>query len=237
MIRSFKYIFRQYLLIVFAVACVVALLLLLDSSVKGSDSVSKEDEQYVTVIEEGMQTTENGAPKLVGKVSREKVNSVLLSQPIAGIPKPNAIPPKPLPKEDLATSPYASLIDDIDEYDRETFARLIYHESRGKGGEAVAEVVLNRMLNDQFPSTLQDVVYEENQFSPADILFTAKIKEPEAFDDCERIVEEVLDPNYRPTLPGYYLYFNSIEPGSEDYCWLGGNVFYGLPSDKDDYRS
>ena len=129
-------------------------------------------------------------------------------------------------EEPTATSPYADLLDDIDSDDREVLKRLIYHECRGNGGEAVAEVVLNRMQDSRFPDTLQGVVYESGQFTPASFLFSASINEPGPFEECGRIVNEVLDPNYQRTLPANYVYFNSIGPGSSDYVWKGGNVFY-----------
>ena len=105
--------------------------------------------------------------------------------------------------------------------------RLTYHESRGEGGAAVVETVFNRMLDDEFPDSVYDVVYQKNQFEPAQGLYSWLIKEPEAYANCERIVSEVMDPYYEPVLPSYYLYFNNFGADSDDYCWLGGNVFYG----------
>lgn len=130
--------------------------------------------------------------------------------------------------EPVATSPYADLLDDIDSEDKEVLKRLIYHECRGKGGEAVAEVVLNRMQDGRFPDALQGIVYAPGQFTPASFLFSADINEPGSFEECGRIINEVLDPNYQRTIPANYVYFNSIGPGSSDYEWRGGVTYSTL---------
>lgn len=129
--------------------------------------------------------------------------------------------------EPVSVNRYSDVVPTITDDERDMLVRLVYHESRGIGGEYVMEVVLNRMLDDEFPSDVSDVVYQRNQFSPASGLYSYPINEPDAFALCQEIVETVLSPDYQPELPSYYLYFNSIGPNSEDYVWKGGNVFYG----------
>ena len=54
--------------------------------------------------------------------------------------------------------------------DVELLARLVYLEARNQpevGQRAVVEVVLNRTLDDRFPNTGHDVIYQKNQFSTA----------------------------------------------------------------------
>ena len=126
---------------------------------------------------------------------------------------------------------YASLVNLISDDDKELLARLIYHESRGVGGEAVCETVFNRMLSDEFPNTVHEVIHQTNpiQFSPASILWTAKIDEPEALERCREIVDEVLyaDDSNR-FIPVDYCFFNSLKirtPREGDYEY-GGNVFF-----------
>ena len=86
---------------------------------------------------------------------------------------------------------YASLVNLISDDDKELLARLIYHECRGVGGEAVCETVFNRMLSDEFPDSVYDVINQKNQFEPAGILWSAEIKEPEAMVRSREIVDEV----------------------------------------------
>lgn len=125
---------------------------------------------------------------------------------------------------------YAGIIPSISDSDRDILVRLVYHESRGIGGEAVMETVLNRMLDDEFPDTVEGVVYQKNQFEPAKGLYTYPIKEPDSYALCEEVVEKVLSADYGPILPSYYLYFNNFGADSDDYEWHGGNVFYGYPA-------
>lgn len=81
--------------------------------------------------------------------------------------------------EDLTVEPepenrYAELhFSDEDVY---ILACLVYHEARGESFEgqvAVVEVVLNRMLSDYFPDTVEEVVFQKYgdvwQFSPRSV--------------------------------------------------------------------
>lgn len=93
--------------------------------------------------------------------------------------------PEPTPAAEAVTeSPepanrYAGLtITDEDVY---ILACLVYHEARGEcfeGQVAVIEVVLNRVLSDYFPDTVEEVVFQKYgdvwQFSPAPYLYTAE---------------------------------------------------------------
>ena len=70
---------------------------------------------------------------------------------------------------------------EITEDDVYTLACLVYHEARGEcfeGQVAVVEVVFNRMISDQFPDTVEEVVFQKYgdvwQFSPAPYLWTAE---------------------------------------------------------------
>lgn len=58
----------------------------------------------------------------------------------------------------------------LSEDDLELLARLVYLEARGEpydGQVAVAEVVLNRVVSDRFPDTVEEVIYQTGQFTPA----------------------------------------------------------------------
>lgn len=65
---------------------------------------------------------------------------------------------------------YYEIIKDMTGNDREILARLARLEAENQsleGQMAAIEVVLNRIMSDEFPNTLTDVVYQKNQFSPA----------------------------------------------------------------------
>lgn len=56
----------------------------------------------------------------------------------------------------------------VTQADIDLMAKLVYAESRGEpfdGQIAVASVVLNRVLNDKFPNTISEVIFQKNAFS------------------------------------------------------------------------
>lgn len=87
--------------------------------------------------------------------------------------------PEEPPVEPEQENRYAELhFSDEDVY---ILACLVYHEARGESFEgqvAVVEVVLNRMLSDYFPDTVEEVVFQKYgdvwQFSPAPYLYSAE---------------------------------------------------------------
>lgn len=91
-------------------------------------------------------------------------------------------------------------------------ACLVYHEARGESFEgqvAVVEVVLNRMLSDYFPDTVEEVVFQKYgdvwQFSPAPYLYSAEPNKEQylavhtAIEEREHILSE--DTVYFSTAP------------------------------------
>lgn len=78
-------------------------------------------------------------------------------------------PPKPEPEP----AAYQEIADVITDDEIEMLARLLFLEAGNQsveGQRAVIEVVFNRLLSDEFPNTLNDVVYAKNQFSPAHLI-------------------------------------------------------------------
>ena len=82
---------------------------------------------------------------------------------------------------------YASLVNLISDDDKELLARLIYHESRGVGGEAVCETVFNRMLSDEFPDSVYDVINRENQLSRPAFYGRLRLKSPKLWPAVVRL--------------------------------------------------
>lgn len=119
---------------------------------------------------------------------------------------------------------YASIT--LTDEQNELMARLIYHECRGIGGAAVAETVFNRMLSNEFPSTVEDVIYMKNAFSPSGILWTARIDEPEALERCREIPREVLNSDTYLLPSTDYCYFHAGHATLQGDYEYGGNVFY-----------
>ena len=132
-------------------------------------------------------------------------------------------------KQEPITGRYASISEEITQKERGLLALVIYHESRGEcveGQEAVAEVVFNRYLSHfDGKTTIEDLIYAENQFSCSPYLTTAAIHEPEclatAFDVLDRVIDET-EYNVKDT----YMYFNTKQPKTSDYVKIGNHYFY-----------
>lgn len=104
------------------------------------------------------------------------------------VPEPT---PDPLPF-------YYEIIKDMTGNDREILARLVRLEAEDQsleGQMAVVEVVFNRMLSDEFPDTLEEVIYQKNQFSPAKFIesTTALQKSYDAVDAVFKETETIVD--------------------------------------------
>ena len=112
---------------------------------------------------------------------------------------------------------YTYLCDD----DIDLIAAIVWLEARGEpfeGQQAVAEVVLNRMMSDDFPDTVKDVLYQQGQFQPA-----AYLDQAEPADEQYDAVEAAL---YGPNiLPVDVVFFSTS--GENDNVWggIGGHVF------------
>lgn len=100
-------------------------------------------------------------------------------------------------------------------------AAAVYLEARGEsaeGQQAVAEVVLNRVLADNFPGTVHDVLYQPGQFTPAD-----KIAETTPTDAQYEAVEAALSGDN--ILPVDVVYFSTSGENSRIWGTIGGHVF------------
>ncbi len=134
--------------------------------------------------------------------------------------------PEEPPVEPEPENRYAELhFSDEDVY---ILACLVYHEARGESFEgqvAVVEVVLNRMLSDYFPDTVEEVVFQKYgdvwQFSPAPYLYSAEPDKEQylavhtAIEEREHILSE--DTVYFSTAP-YNESVDMIIIGNHYFC-------------------
>lgn len=117
---------------------------------------------------------------------------------------------------------YTTIANHITENERETLARLVYLKARGQsylGQKAVVEVVLNRVLSDEFPNTIDDVIYQKNQFSPAKYIETTTPTQIQ-YD----VVDEVLSEIY-PVLNTNVLFFSTKQYNDLLYEKIGDHYF------------
>lgn len=118
------------------------------------------------------------------------------------------------------TNAYSEI--EITEDDIELMAQLVYHEARGEssdGQKAVVEVVLNRVLDNEFKDTVYDVIYEKRQFSTA-----SKLKGTTPNSDNYEVVRYVVE-NGPTILSTDYLYFSVGKSNGHNFTKLGGHWF------------
>lgn len=105
--------------------------------------------------------------------------------------------------------------------EREMLARLIYLEAGAESfqcQQACAEVVLNRVAAENFPDTVEAVIYQEGQFTPA-----ARIAGTTATEAQYSAVDAALEGDN--LTPADVVYFNTT--GENDRVWgtIDGVVF------------
>lgn len=134
--------------------------------------------------------------------------------------------------------PEPTIYDEIDQEQFVCLAHNIYFEARGEsalGQRAVAWVTINRMLNNQFPDTICDVVWQDSQFS-----WTINGKDKQPQDDqalalAEAMAREVLK-NYNirpdPTEGSLFFHADRVSPSwSESFnrvVQIDAHIFYNL---------
>ena len=138
--------------------------------------------------------------------------------------------PEPIIEEPVVTR-YSAIAESISQKEKGLMAMVVYHESRGEphdGQRAVAEVILNRTLSDQFPGTIEKVIYQKYngkyQFSCAPALTTAAIQEPGALANCFDVVDEVLEET-EYAVPAHYYFFSTGSTKKADHIKIGHHTF------------
>lgn len=120
------------------------------------------------------------------KESENSLEGLLISQPISEEPqtanleiqpalyKSSALTVKTLTvneiiiEEEVIVNPYIEIIENLTEYEKELIYKITFAEAGNQeeeGQRAVIEVILNRVLSDDFPSTVEGVLSQKNQFS------------------------------------------------------------------------
>ena len=106
--------------------------------------------------------------------------------------------------------------------DVDTLARLVWLEARGEpfeGQRAVVEVVFNRMLSPSFPDTVEAVVYQAGQFTPA-----VYIGDTVATDQQYEAVAAALQGN-EPITDADVVYFSTSAQNQRVFAIIGNHVF------------
>lgn len=112
--------------------------------------------------------------------------------------------------------------------DLNLLAAIVQCEVGGCGKElknAVANVVLNRVEDSRFPSTIKKVIYAKRQFSPAHNGRLLKVLKNGAEKSCLEAAQWALDGNNNVS---GYLYFDS-KPHKGGYLKMGPAYFWKTP--------
>lgn len=141
-------------------------------------------------------------------------------------PKPLTTVSLPLPEEP-APGRYADIAETITDEELALSALTIYHEARGESYEcqkAVFEVILNRVLDDRFPNTISEVIYQPGQFTTAKLLTTAPIQEPACLAIAFQVVEDVLEET-EYVLGDTYIYFATSKVNGKNHIKIDETYF------------
>lgn len=121
---------------------------------------------------------------------------------------------------------YTEVIDNLSDYDKELICRVLYREAGGEeedGQRAVVEVILNRLLSEKYPNTIEEVLSQENQFSTW--IYRAGVSE-ENIANSALIIEKVYNEE-NSILNEEYVYFNSLEDPIMNNRRKIGNHWFG----------
>jgi len=117
---------------------------------------------------------------------------------------------------------------DITPEEIELLARLAWREARGEkllGMRLVVEVVLNRVLNEHFPDTIYDVLYQPGQFAP-----DYGVPELDEITPTEDQYEAVrLAITETPILEPDVVFFATTPLYGEIFLHVGGHYFTRYP--------
>ncbi len=118
---------------------------------------------------------------------------------------------------------YADIAASITENERELLAKATYLEAGNQsmtGQRAVVEVILNRVMDDKFPDTIEAVLYQPGQFTTAPNLASATPSEEQY-----RAVDLTLETS-TPILEPYVLLFaTNIPDWQTKYEKIGAHYF------------
>jgi len=118
----------------------------------------------------------------------------------------------------IVQPPRAPRFSSVSDKDKHCLALNVYFEARGEstvGQEAVAWVTLNRVVDNEFPSNICDVVWQDQQFSWTHDGKSDRPKDQVAWATAQVIAGEVLEA-YRverdPTEGATYFHSDSVKP-------------------------
>lgn len=191
-------------------------------------------EQTEIVEETTEEIVEESTVEVTEELSEETVETTEAEIDIGG--NCNYEEPTPEVSSEAVDEPVAGeTVSDIDEYDAELLAIAIYQEA---GGDAccdacrrrVADIVLNRVADDRFPNTIEEVLTQESQYGRlhwTGVVWADRASNPneaEAVERARRIAREVLEGNHSDVYGEGYIWQAGFIQGSDGF-WCCGHWF------------
>jgi spore germination cell wall hydrolase CwlJ-like protein len=134
------------------------------------------------------------------------------------------------PEVSEAIEPVERMVLDLSDDDIYLIACQVYVEAGAEpydGMVGVANVIINRVLSDQFPNTVSGVIYQSGQFPPAHNGVLDRVLAKGPGDTC---MQATLDALHGVSTVGDYLYFNMARGVNKSRCsrymQIGDTVFY-----------
>ena len=109
----------------------------------------------------------------------------------------------------------------LTDQEMDLLAKVVWAEARGEspeGQQAVAEVIFNRLVSDDFPDTVRGVLYAENQFPSTELLKDAAPTQAQ-YD----AIENALSGPY--ILPEEVVYYATYPVTDQVWGSIGGHIF------------
>ena len=100
-------------------------------------------------------------------------------------------------------------------------AKLVYVEARGEsedGQQAIAEVVLNRLVSEDFRGSVTDMINDESQFVPHKLILTAEPSQAQ-YEAIERAISGPY------VLPKEVTFYGRVRTTDSVWGTIGGHIF------------
>lgn len=136
---------------------------------------------------------------------------------------PSEMPEEPFvykePVREYVEPRYGSL--KLTDEETKLLAKLIYVEARGEseeGQQAIAEVVLNRLVSGDFGNSITNMINDESQFVPHRLILTAKPSQAQ-YEAIDRAL-------YGPyVLPIEVTFYGTVRTTDSKWGTIGGHIF------------
>lgn len=237
--RNFN-IYKFVVVAIISVAIIVALVVA--NTTKPSVEVAPEVQEEVNAVEEvePIVDTDEEIPSNPAKAVNTEVTTASAKKPVTvevveptkdekadEVEQPVVEEPvQPTQTTQYGGGRYASIANSITQQEKDYIARLAFLEARGESDEgqrAVIEVILNRVLSGSFPNTIDGVIFQSGQFTPANRIYSTTAT-PKEYNN----LEFVLSGQAFQTDVNVVFFSTGLQQGRALYKKIGNHYFQYL---------